>query len=176
MSSKIFILIFYLINISIYFNDILNLSFVEQMLFLLNNVCPNNKFKIFLIWIFPLIFLSTLLKSVLIINYVTLLCMCIIIVANYVGYIAPMIHGSFLLIIFVIEFFVSRQKLTFDTSDDEPVKDSTPPVAVCVPCETFVHVRTCQKYPCRVSMDGPHPFPAGCALYHGVVVQVVLLS
>ena len=60
------------------------------MLFLLNNVCPNNKFKIFLIWIFPLIFLSTLLKSVLIINYVTLLCMCIIIVANYVGYIAPM--------------------------------------------------------------------------------------
>ena len=53
MSSKIFILIFYLINISIYFNDILNLSFVEQMLFLLNNVCPNNKFKIFLIWIFP---------------------------------------------------------------------------------------------------------------------------
>ena len=61
------------------------------MLFLLNNVCPNNKFKLFLIWIFPAnFFLSTLLKSILIINYVTLLCMCIIIVANYVGYIAPM--------------------------------------------------------------------------------------
>ena len=60
------------------------------MLFLLNNVCPNNKFKIFLIWIFPANFLSTLLKSILIINYVKLLCMCIIILANYVEYIAPM--------------------------------------------------------------------------------------